>query len=128
MLQVKPHSELIWPQACNDLAPLYEGPETKRFPFVGSQDMDGGSEEGPNWLFGFTEDIELAFGGFTGWKRICFTICEMIDGEAADLKEDSEGWVHLYEALMIPGGRIMLGRWTDLKAPGAKGPFIFWDV
>ena len=69
--------------------------------------------------------------------RICFVL---VDGEQDDeddeddeektpsLLMESEGWIHGYEAAIIPGGRMMLGRWLDMKATYARGPFIFWDV
>lgn len=126
-LELQPRADLFWPKECCKIAPLVGGLEVKRVAFDGQQGTYGRHEDS-NHVFGFTEDIDGAHGGFCGWKRICFTLCESLDQEPASLKEGTHGWVHVYEAVIIPGGRTMLGRWVDLKVPSAKGPFIFWDV
>ncbi|KAJ5323026.1 hypothetical protein N7452_011315 [Penicillium brevicompactum] len=126
-LELTPHPDLFWPSACNKAVPLAKGVKTVRVAFEGKQGMHGPCPD-ENDVFGFTEEIEVAYGGIQGWKRICFAICERVDNEPADLSEGTDGWVHVYEAVIIPGGRTMLGRWMDLKEPSAKGPFIFWDV
>jgi hypothetical protein len=50
--------------------------------------------------------------------------------DADDGSDDNYLWVHGYEGVILPGARIMLGRWMDLKNMDAsgRGPFIFWDV
>lgn len=127
-LELGTRPDLFWPEACKRIIPLGGGPETKRVAFNGRQGYYSENEES-NHVFGFTEDIEVAHGDFSGWKRICFAICQDVDDQVSNhLAPDTEGWVHIYEAVIIPGGRIMLGRWVDLKEPLAKGPFIFWDV
>ncbi|CAG8156699.1 unnamed protein product [Penicillium salamii] len=123
-LDLEESSDLFWPAACNKIVPLYEGLKTKRVPFAGKQDTYATQEE--NHVFGFLEHMEVAYGGISGWQRICFTICERLGDEFAEAKDGTDGWVHIYEALLIPGGRLMVGRWVDLKEPSAKGPFIFW--
>ena len=88
-------------------------------------------------MFGFTEAIAHPYGGFRGWTRICFAICEEPDEDSGSdviMEEgadpDDNYWVHAYEGVILPGGRIMLGRWMDLKNMDAsgRGPFIFWDL
>lgn len=37
-------------------------------------------------------------------------------------------WIFGYEGVMLPGGRIMMGRWIDMREPSITGPFIFWDT
>ncbi|CAG8380030.1 unnamed protein product [Penicillium salamii] len=125
-LELVESESLFWPKACNKIVPLFEGLKTKRVPFEGIQDAYGGTEG--NHIFGFVEDMEIAYGGISGWQRICFTLCERLGDEVAEVKEGTDGWVHIYEALLIPGGRLMVGRWVDLKEPSAKGPFIFWST
>jgi hypothetical protein len=99
--------------------------------FDGKQNVHGSTGEVDNPVFGFLEEIGVSYGGFSGWSRICFVI---LQGEASvdstDLGSGMEAaeWVHCYEALIIPSGRMMLGRWVDLKDQSGRGPFIFWDV
>jgi hypothetical protein len=125
VLDLDTRSDLFWPEECKRIVPL-AGLETKCVAFDGKQGYLGGNED--NHVFGFTEDIEIAHGGFSGWKRVCFAICERVDEQtSANLASEAAGWVHVYEAVILPGGRIMLGRWVDLKVPSAQGPFIFWD-
>lgn len=117
---------MFWPEECNYAVPLAKEVQD-RFAFEGKQGIHGQSED-DNFVFGFTEDIAFAYGELRGWKRICFAICERINNEPAELGPDTNGWVHVYEAVIVPSGRTMLGRWMDLKHPEANGPFIFWDV
>ncbi|CAI7662147.1 unnamed protein product [Penicillium bialowiezense] len=125
-LELKPQPNLFWPEECNYAVPLAKEVQD-RFAFEGKQGIHGQSED-ENFVFGFTEDIAFAYGELRGWKRICFAICERIGNEPAELGPDTIGWVHVYEAVIVPSGRTMLGRWMDLKHPEANGPFIFWDV
>lgn len=37
-------------------------------------------------------------------------------------------WIYGYEGVLLPGGRIMMGRWQDMKSRIDTGPFIFWDL
>ncbi|KAJ5501648.1 Major facilitator superfamily domain general substrate transporter [Penicillium expansum] len=113
------------------LSPLAGSPNTKRTYFDGKQRAYGGAYEVGNPVFGFTEEIAIPHGGVGGWTRICFTIVEGDEEEeekSPSLIMDGEGWIHGYEAIIIPGGCMMLGRWMDMKEPEARGPFIFWDV
>lgn len=80
-------------------------------------------------MFGFVEPMEREYGELPGWSRICFAICEKIEGiEQSSWSSASSRWVHGYEAVIIPGGRLMLGWWIDMKNTSGRGPFIFWDV
>jgi hypothetical protein len=45
---------------------------------------------------------------------------------ALAIHHGGERLLHGYEAVIVPGGRMMLGRWVDMKEPDARGPFIFW--
>jgi hypothetical protein len=127
--------EPFWPDHCNRIVPLYGGTETPRTFFQGVQSTLNG-DDGENPVFGFTETIAHPYGGFPGWTRICFAICEATgdssDEEGAVFDDGgSDGrWVHGYEGVILPGGRIMLGRWIDMKnmGPSGRGPFIFWDI
>lgn len=95
--------------------------------FKGAQSTHGGGETA-NPLFGFAESIASPYGGFTGWARVCFCICEQVDENGEWAFNDDDSWVHGYEGVLAPGGGFMLGRWLDLKDTSGRGPFIFWDV
>ena len=111
----------FWPAECNKIIPMYPDKDKNRVFFQGMQGLyNQASERNP--VFGFTEPIAYPYGGIPGWTRICFAIIP--DGN----EEYSSDWLHGYEAILLPGGRIMLGRWIDLKNPTGRGPFIFWDV
>lgn len=130
-LDLQPSSEKFWPKQCSKIIPLAGSPNTKRTYFDGKQRAYGGAYEVGNPVFGFTEEIAIPHGGVGGWTRICFTIVEGDEEEeekSPSLIMDGEGWIHGYEAIIIPGGCMMLGRWMDMKEPEARGPFIFWDV
>ncbi|KAJ5320476.1 hypothetical protein N7508_000759 [Penicillium antarcticum] len=128
-LKVKsqPDVEVFWPEVCTMIAPPV-GPATGRTYFQGKQMIHENPGEEDNTVFGFTEDIEVTFGGIGGWKRICFTICQGDTSTDFGSKMAGDDWVHCYEALIIPGGRAMLGRWVDAKNETGRGPFIFWDL
>lgn len=130
VLDLEPSQSLFWPEQCCEIIPLVGGSETARTYFNGKQRIHGSTDGKANHVFGFTEDIDFAHGGFRGWTRICFTIVQAAeeDGGKPDLVMDSENWIHAYEAVITPTGRLMLGRWLDLKDTEAKGPFIMWDV
>lgn len=96
-------------------------PGIHRVFFQGAQGYHGQSGD-VNPVFGFTEAISFPYGDIFGWTRICFAM--IADGNGLN----SSDWLHGYEAVLLPGGRIMLGRWMDLKDTSARGPFIFWDV
>ncbi|KAJ5790369.1 uncharacterized protein N7518_007380 [Penicillium psychrosexuale] len=124
-------SEEFWPKQCSKIMPLAKGRNIKRAYFDGKQRAYSGAHEAGNHVFGFTEEIAVTHGGFEGWMRICFIIAEADEGDEEKhslLVMDGPGWIHGYEAVIIPGGRMMLGRWVDMKETGARGPFIFWDV
>ncbi|KAJ5906225.1 uncharacterized protein N7473_003141 [Penicillium subrubescens] len=131
----------FWPDQCKRIIPLHDGPNTIRTYLRGTQSTLNG-DPADNPVFGFTETIARPYGGFPGWTRICFAICEESDDisdqddemamvvDADDGSDDTYRWVHGYEGVILPGGRIKLGRWMDLKNMDAsgRGPFIFWDV
>lgn len=111
----------FWPSECNKIIPMSTDMDTNRVFFQGIQGINGLAGEG-NPVFGFTEIIAYPYGGIPGWNRVCFAII------AGGNDEYSSDWLHGYEAVLLPGGRIMLGRWIDLKNTSGRGPFIFWDV
>lgn len=96
-------------------------PATQRIFFDGWQGTPG-LEENENLVLGFAETIEYPYGGISGWARVCFAII------ASEAESQVPEWIHGYEALLLPGGRIMLGRWMDLEDSSGRGPFIFWDI
>lgn len=122
-------SEPFWPEMCNRIIPQNKSPDirTETVYFNGYQRTYGGSCNASNPMFGFVEPIKISYGGFSGWTRICFVLCEQVH-ENGQVITEAPGWVHGYEAIIIPGGRIMMGRWLDMKDLTGRGPFIFWDV
>lgn len=68
-------------------------------------------------------------GGFHGWQRVTMLKCfAKKDGNY----DPDQLWV--YEGVVLPGGRMILGRWSDMHGnpeyPDSidSGPFIFWNV
>jgi hypothetical protein len=125
-LEIEPASEEIWPDECDSVIPRYQAAECVTH-FKGVQRTHGGTEAA-NPMFGFTESIAAPYGGFAGWTRVCFCICEQVDENGDWAFNDDDSWVHGYEGVIPPGGGIMLGRWLDLKDTSGRGPFFFWDV
>ena len=33
-----------------------------------------------------------------------------------------------YEGVILPGGRIIIGRYVDMLDVDTRGPFILWDI
>lgn len=132
-LDLQPSSGQFWPAQCSKIIPPAGGVDTERVYFDGKQRSHDATHEVGNPVFGFTEEIAVPHGGFEGWTRICFTVVEADEDDDEEEQPfsavmDGEGWIHGYEAVIVPGGRMMLGRWVDMKEPDARGPFIFWDV
>jgi hypothetical protein len=67
--------------------------------------------------------------GIPGFQRISMIKFYPLDGGEYD---PSQVWA--YEGCVLPGGRIIVGRWWDLTANRDKpceifgGPFIWWNV
>ncbi|KAF2739843.1 hypothetical protein EJ04DRAFT_425903 [Polyplosphaeria fusca] len=65
-----------------------------------------------------------------GWQRITF-MKYFLDEEDVGIEMDS---LWAYEGVVLPGGRMMLGRWwyanndPRSRSPENSGPFIFWAV
>ncbi|KAJ6002861.1 hypothetical protein N7451_005408 [Penicillium sp. IBT 35674x] len=122
-------NEPFWPAECEELIPRCGSPDIKRLYFYGHQNTLSASRDAANPMFGFVEPMEREHGELPGWCRICFAICEKTEGiEQSSWSSASSHWVHGYEAVIIPGGRLMLGWWIDMKNTSGRGPFIFWDV
>ncbi|KAJ5081440.1 hypothetical protein NUU61_009704 [Penicillium alfredii] len=118
----------FWPSPFNDIIPQVGGPQAKRSYFKGKQKTFGGdADEHPNSVVGFIEPMDVPHGGFSGWTRICFVIYEQVTDDGY-IEEENLLWIHGYEAVVIPGGNVMLGRWVDLRETSARGPVIFWGV
>jgi hypothetical protein len=66
--------------------------------------------------------------GIPGFQRISLIKFFPLDGEY------DPGQVWAYEGCVLPGGRIIVGRWWDLTADPRNpvgifgGPFIWWNV
>lgn len=127
-LELKTQRDAFWPEKCNQVIPKGEIPDDIRTYFEGAQNTLGSSSDAANPLFGFLEPITPLYGGFKGWSRICFVIYERIDEDEEDAWALEGHWAHGYEAVILPGGSVMLGRWIDLNDATGKGPFIFWNA
>ncbi|KAJ5934682.1 Major facilitator superfamily domain general substrate transporter [Penicillium verhagenii] len=129
-LEIKERSsEPFWPAECNAFMPRCVDLDNKRIHFTGFQNVLRSSQDAANPIFGFVEPIETPCGGIPGWSRICFTICERPPAnEVFTWPPLATRWIHGYEAIILPGGRLMLGLWIDLQNPMGRGPFIYWDV
>ena len=80
-------------------------------------------------------------GEFPSTHKLCFahfSLLELADDENGVLQDDIE-WAWAYEGVIIPGGKIMMGRWwmvgaggegegREIGGPkkGERGPWIFW--
>ncbi|RYN35811.1 hypothetical protein AA0113_g1302 [Alternaria arborescens] len=67
-------------------------------------------------------------GGIPGWQRITFM--KHFTQDYNNLNEDN---LWAYEGVVLPGGRIILGRWWFASEQGHRnleynGPFILWAV
>ncbi|KAJ5610033.1 hypothetical protein N7510_006752 [Penicillium lagena] len=137
-LELQPDDEMTWPPEFDAILPRL-GQSKNRAYFRGVQQTYGGTTPARNGVIGFTEPIAVHYGGFPGWTRICFAIRDE-GGQPAQAGSSAEqgqwkpwalersAWLHGYEAVILPGGAVMLGRWVDMKDMTGRGPFIFWDV
>lgn len=127
-MELKIQRDAFWPEKCNQIIPRAERYDDTRVYFEGAQNILGSSPDAANPLFGFIEPIASPCGGFKGWSRICFVIYEQLDEDDEDAWASENHWAHGYEAVIFPGGNVMLGRWIDLNDTTGRGPFIFWDI
>ncbi|KAJ5099258.1 hypothetical protein N7532_006259 [Penicillium argentinense] len=81
---------------------------------------------------GLIEPFQQPYGGIDGWSRICMAVRVQCPGT-----DDTPGVIlapddcmYAMEGLILPGRRMMLGRWQELLDGIAKkcGPFILWDI
>ncbi|RMJ28318.1 hypothetical protein PHISP_00795 [Aspergillus sp. HF37] len=140
-----------WPFIFDDIIPI-QGPTQNCSFFRGIKHTHGSNDE-PRLVRGFMEPVPLPQGGFPGWNRICFAIYKA-NREIFPVYDTGEGEgtedgtlvfpneaclptdfqldfhsIRLYEGMMLPGGRIIVGRYVDmLDAEERGGPFIFWDI
>ncbi|KAF9891285.1 hypothetical protein FE257_004849 [Aspergillus nanangensis] len=141
---------LNWPPAFQALIPFLAD-ERSRVYFRGVQ-TNHNSDDGEMYLVrGFVEPLQDVYGGFPGWKRICFAIyaanrdfLPILEGGSGQGQHGTgmfpnEAWppidmeveftcIHGYEGRLLPGGSMILGQWVDMRNTTGKGPFIFWDV
>ncbi|CAL5874174.1 uncharacterized protein PFLUO_LOCUS8462 [Penicillium psychrofluorescens] len=137
-LELQSDDEKAWPTEFDAILPRLGEPKNRVF-FQGVQQTYGGTTPARNGVIGFTEPIAVHYGGFTGWNRICFAIRDE-GGSPAQAGSSAEqgqwtpwalersAWLHGYEAVILPGDAVMLGRWVDMKDMTGRGPFLFWDV
>ncbi|KAI9924026.1 hypothetical protein ASPWEDRAFT_23360 [Aspergillus wentii DTO 134E9] len=139
-----------WPPLFDSIISIRSADSNRTY-FRGIQKTYGIDDEPANLVRGFTEPIPEPQGGFPGWTRICFAIYDadreqlpLIVNEGNDQENDTPwlpdeewppfdlafefNWIHGYEGVLLPGGRIMMGRWIDMIETTARGPFIFWDL
>ncbi|PYH97556.1 MFS myo-inositol transporter [Aspergillus ellipticus CBS 707.79] len=148
-LQLKSDSNpLNWPPVFNTVLPV-TGLDSHRSYFHGIQKSRGSPEEAINLVRGFCEPVSIHQGGVPGWRHICFVIYELereqntflsLDDDNAetegawlveeewppsDLELDFR-WIRGYEGVILPGNRIMMGRWLDMVDTADRGPFLLW--
>ena len=63
-----------------------------------------------------------------GWQRV--TIMKFFENDHGNFDPDQ---IWAYEGVVLPGGRMILGRWWNARADPIdrttlSGPFIFWNV
>jgi hypothetical protein len=150
-----------WPQLLNEVIPMSADCPSQVF-FRGTQKYNSSTDSSAHYLVrGFLEPIAEPQGEIPGWTRICFITYDANrdilatfgqeggndqttekqgptnssfpdeDWPPADL-EWSFHYIYGFEGVILPGGRIMLGQWLDIKEEGAldcdRGPFIYWDA
>jgi hypothetical protein len=137
-----------WPELFNGVFPLHTRiPESDRIYFRGAQSFfNRPGDTSPYLIRGFTEQCQ-DLAGIPGWRRICFIIYNT-NTESLSINLDNDPgvlnqvwtpwgwwtdflWAYGYDGIIIPGGKIMMGRWLDVLRQGEKGatgPFIFWEV
>jgi hypothetical protein len=68
-------------------------------------------------------------GDIHGWQRV--TIMKFFETKTGEYDPKN---VWAYEGVVLPGGHMIIGRWSDALANHAdrhnsqSGPFIFWNV
>ena len=73
--------------------------------------------------------------GIPGWQRVSFMIYAVKEPHGLEnIHTDDDlvtklDFLRCYEGVVLPGGKMMLGRWWDPMDAGLEsGPFIFWAV
>lgn len=127
------------------------GGEENRTYFRGTQRTHGANDNATHFVFGVMESIPQPQGGFSGWNRICFAICDLnwanLEGYGTTIGNEAGedplqflediwppfdlgyfNWIHGYEGVMLPGERIIIGQYMDMAQEDDRGPFIIWDI
>ena len=73
--------------------------------------------------------------GIPGWQRVSFMRYDLAAGfMLTNLHNDNDlaeklNYLCCYEGVVLPGGKIMMGRWWSPLDPDLfSGPFIYWAV
>lgn len=138
----------MWPEEFHETIPILAANENLTY-FRGVRRAQDASDDSISLVRGFMESIPLPQGGFPGWSRICFVIYVVdleifrfyggnMDDEkkrASWLPEDDWPLILInchsirgYEGVMLPGRRIIIGRYVDMLDTDTRGPFILWDI
>lgn len=128
------------------------GKDEDRTYFRGIKTTHGINDDSKCLVRGFIERIPKPQGEFPGWKRIGFAIYEpnrenlkLFEASTGDEAGDEaplfpeEHWppifletdfnsIYGYEGVMLPGERIIMGRFANMLETSDRGPFIFWDL
>jgi hypothetical protein len=95
---------------------------TSSYHFTGHGNDDAEDFEMEGWLNPLPPQ-----NGIPGWQRVTMMKFFREQDDTIDM-----GALWAYEGIMIPGGKIMIGRWwcpTDGTGPDMySGPFILWNV
>ncbi|KAF2131437.1 hypothetical protein P153DRAFT_421501 [Dothidotthia symphoricarpi CBS 119687] len=98
--------------------------KSKNLQFIGSGSDLADDFYAIGWLNALPDQ-----GGIPGWQRITF-----MKHFTDDLDQVAQDNLWAYEGVVLPGGRIILGRWWFASGRNVdfdrdyNGPFIFWAV
>ncbi|EGP92044.1 unnamed protein product [Zymoseptoria tritici ST99CH_1A5] len=121
------HKEADWDGIHEDHLHSFDFPESQNDTSSGSRSVEvvdrargsaAGELVGKGWLHTLPSQE-----GVPGWQRV--TLVQHIKDEFGNI---DHGWICVYEGLVLPGGQIILGRWSvpdDIDKE--SGPFIMWN-
>ncbi|QVM08959.1 hypothetical protein D8B26_003631 [Coccidioides posadasii str. Silveira] len=107
---------VAWPELFEREFPYSAADDINREWFSGEQFGDGDTHK----VLGFSECLPGKKGGFLDAGALG-------NWEPGNWEENFT-WAYGYEGAVLPGGRIMMGRWRKMMSQEWDGdPFIFWE-
>ncbi|KAI1910943.1 hypothetical protein LOZ12_004164 [Ophidiomyces ophidiicola] len=137
-----PLKDQFWPSLFAKAFPALPCVTTFNRHYIYGRQYIAGEEDDYYCITGMVEYLPGRQGGFPEWRRVCFVIFEPTEEEQELRQELGRGekwepqswddfeWASGYEGVLIPGGRIMLGRWKDMLSTceWEGGPFLLWEI